>query len=62
MMIDFTPELFTRFVKLRDEAVKEGKPFFIFQEEEVLVTYAGYVIEHLQTTMGYKGDTKSQEE
>lgn len=34
-----------------DKAVKEGKETFTFQGQELLVSYARYLIEYLQTKL-----------
>lgn len=37
-----------RLKKEYDKAVKENKTIFIFEEQEVLVSYAKYLIQHLE--------------
>lgn len=48
-IVEFTPHSFREFIQLRDKALEDGRPSFRFQGQEVLVSYAKYVIEYLRT-------------
>jgi hypothetical protein len=45
--INFTHETFMRFVKARNKAVLSDKNVFMFDENEIMVQYADYIIEYV---------------
>jgi hypothetical protein len=47
--MELTKEEFKEFKKLYNKAVKEEKTQFTFKDQPVLVAYAKYVIEYLNT-------------
>jgi len=46
--INFTEEKLTALIDLYNQAVKEGKESFLFEGQEVLISYAKYLIEYLK--------------
>lgn len=50
-MIEFTPEKLKRLKKARASAVERGDTQFTFEGKEVLVSYAKYMIEYLETQL-----------
>jgi hypothetical protein len=48
--ITFTETKYKKFKKAYKEADKEGKLSFIFEDKEVLVTYARYIIQYLSNS------------
>lgn len=47
--IVFTETKYKKFKKAYREAEKEGKDSFTFEDKEILVTYAKYIIEYLSS-------------
>lgn len=50
-MITFTREKVNKFKRAYNKAVKEKKESFIFNDREVLTSYAKYMIEYLNTRL-----------
>lgn len=45
--IKFTAEVFVDFIKARNKAVLQEKEIFMFQENEISVSYANYLIAYV---------------
>jgi acetylornithine/succinyldiaminopimelate/putrescine aminotransferase len=50
--IQFTPQSFAQFKRLKAEAEAAGKDSFTFEGKEVLCAYAKYVIEYVESQVG----------
>lgn len=48
----FTPAKRDELRKLYDVAVKEGREYFMFEDQEVLVDYAKYLLQFLDDKFG----------
>jgi len=45
-----TEQNYPAFKRLYEKALKEGKEIFIFEGQEILVSYAKYVVEYVEMT------------
>lgn len=48
--ITFTEDKYKKFKNIFEESEKDGKSSFYFENKEILVTYARYVLEYLSQT------------
>lgn len=48
-----TEKNYKRFKAFYDEAVQDGKKSFIFEGDEILTSYAKYVVEYFILSVGY---------